>query len=153
MSRSFSLRPATVEDLTSLSRLCLRSKAHWGYDAAFMEACVPALTLTESDLTDNLLVVAEARGVPAGIAQLAGDPDDMEIDRLFIDPPYIGTGCGRILFDWCITTARARGATRLMIEADPGAAPFYEHMGAVRVGEAPSGAIPGRMLPLLEIAI
>ncbi|MEM1246990.1 MAG: GNAT family N-acetyltransferase [Acidobacteriota bacterium] len=153
MNRPFQIRAATVDDLDALSQLCLRSKAHWGYDAAFMEACVPVLTLTQDDLEGDLLVIAEKAGVLAGMAQLAGDPGDMEIDRFFVDPPFIGTGCGRVLFDWCLSTARARGATRLMIEADPDAAPFYRHMGAVRVGEAPSGAIPGRVLPLLEIAI
>ncbi|MEM7733666.1 MAG: GNAT family N-acetyltransferase [Pseudomonadota bacterium] len=153
MNRSFRIRAATVDDLDALSQLCLRSKAHWGYDAAFMEACVPVLTLTEDDLEDDLLVVAQEAGVLAGMAQLAGDPDEMEIDRFFVDPPFIGTGCGRVLFDWCLSTARARGATRLKIEADPDAAPFYRHLGAVRIGNAPSGAIPGRVLPLLEIAV
>ncbi|MEM6589930.1 MAG: GNAT family N-acetyltransferase [Pseudomonadota bacterium] len=153
MKRHVQIRAATVNDLADLTQLCLRSKAHWGYDAAFMKACVPVLTLTEADLEGDLMVVAEAAGVLAGMAQLAGDPDDMEIDRFFVEPTFMGTGCGRVLFDWCMSTARAHGASRLMIEADPGAAPFYEHMGAVRVGEAPSGAIPGRMLPLLQIAV
>ena len=36
-----------------------------------------------------------------------------------------------------------------MIEADPDAAPFYRRMGAQDVGLAPSGSIPGRMLPKL----
>ncbi|MEL7253617.1 MAG: GNAT family N-acetyltransferase [Pseudomonadota bacterium] len=153
MNRSFDLRTATPADLTPLSRLCLRSKAHWGYDADFMAACVPALTITQADLEGDLLVIAEQGGTLAGMAQLAGPPEDMEIDRFFIDPPFMGAGCGRVLFQWCLNTARAQGATRLAIEADPGAAPFYEHMGAVRIGEAPSEAIPGRSLPLLEITV
>ncbi|MEM7597486.1 MAG: GNAT family N-acetyltransferase [Pseudomonadota bacterium] len=153
MNRSFTLRPAREEELSALSALCLRSKAHWGYDEAFMAACVPVLTLGHDDLADGLLIVAEAGGPPAGIAQLAGPPGEMEIDRLFVDPPYIGTGLGRVLFEWCVATALARGESRLEIEADPDAAPFYEKMGAVKIGETPSGAIPGRMLPLLELRI
>ena len=43
---SSSLRPARIEDLEALSALCLRSKAHWGYDAAFMAAWGQELTLT-----------------------------------------------------------------------------------------------------------
>ena len=153
MNRSFTLRPAREDELPELSALCLRSKGHWGYDDAFMAACVPVLTLEPDDLADGLLIVAEAQGVAAGIAQLAGPPGEMEIDRLFVDPPFIGTGCGRVLFDWCIRKALALGETRLEIEAAPAAAPFYEKMGAVRIGETPSGAIPGRMLPLLELRI
>ncbi|HBF81114.1 MAG TPA: GNAT family N-acetyltransferase, partial [Streptomyces sp.] len=30
---------------------------------------------------------------------------------------------------------------------------FYTAMGAVRVGAVPSGSVPGRMLPLLELAL
>jgi hypothetical protein len=37
--------------------------------------------------------------------------------------------------------------------ADPNAAGFYERSGAVRVGEAPSDAVPGRRLPLYEIRL
>ena len=33
---------------------------------------------------------------------------------------------------------------------DPNAAPFYERMGARFLRNAPSDAIPGRMLPLYE---
>ena len=44
-------------------------------------------------------------------------------------------------------------ARRLTILADPFAAAFYAHTGARRVGEAPSDAIPGRLLPLYEIAL
>jgi hypothetical protein len=42
----------------------------------------------------------------------------------------------------------------MVIEADPGAAPFYERMGAHYAGLAPSQSIPGRMLPrmLVELA-
>jgi hypothetical protein len=41
------------------------------------------------------------------------------------------------------------GADRLLIEADLEAAPFYRRMGAHDYGLAPSGSIPGRMLPKL----
>ncbi|MEL7012063.1 MAG: GNAT family N-acetyltransferase [Pseudomonadota bacterium] len=153
MTTRFKLRPAEVEELPALSALCLRSKAYWGYDAAFMAACVPVLTLTEADLSAGPFVVAETQGRAAGLAQVTGTPDSMEIDLLFVDPEFIGTGCGRVLFDWCTTTAAGLGAKMLRIEADPGAAPFYEKMGAVRVGDAPSTAVAGRSLPLLEMSL
>ena len=59
-------------------------------------------------------------------------------------------GVGRALFGWCAGAARAMAADHLMIEADPGAETFYTRMGAVRCGEAPSGSIAGRVLPLLR---
>lgn len=153
MNSRFKLRSAELDELPGLSDLCLRSKAHWGYDSAFMAACVPVLTLTQADLDAGPLVVADSHGRAAGLAQVTGETNAMEIDLLFVDPDFMGTGCGRILFDWCARTATGLGAKKLRIEADPGAVPFYEKMGANRVGDVPSNAIPGRRLPLLEVSL
>jgi hypothetical protein len=49
--------------------------------------------------------------------------------------------------------ARAAGATRLEVDSDPHAEGFYRAMGMHRAGEAPSGSIPGRMLPHLVKAL
>jgi hypothetical protein len=35
----------------------------------------------------------------------------------------------------------------------PNAEGFYRKMGAERVGETPSGSIPGRMLPLMQVRV
>lgn len=147
------LRAAASHELTDLNALCLRSKAYWGYDPAFMAACVPVLTLTDADLHGDLLCVAERDGSVAGLAQLSFDPDTAEIDRLFVDPDAMGAGVGRALFAWCVDTARVREERKLRIEADPGAVPFYERMGARVVGQAPSDAVAGRMLPVLEYRV
>ena len=53
---------------------------------------------------------------------------------------------------------RARSLVRtesetLRVEADPFAAEFYEHVGARRIGEAPSASIAGRVLPLYAIDV
>ena len=40
------LRPARRDEATALSALCMRSKAFWGYDHLFMEACRQEFTLT-----------------------------------------------------------------------------------------------------------
>src|SRR5687768_14923343 len=51
-------RPDEAEHLTALT---LRSKAHWGYDADFMAACVPSLTITSERIATpgELVFVAE----------------------------------------------------------------------------------------------
>ncbi|MEO1139538.1 MAG: GNAT family N-acetyltransferase [Pseudomonadota bacterium] len=146
------LRPARLTELSKLSALCLRSKAVWGYDDAFLDACRDELTLTPKDVTANL-VVAERDGDVAGIAQVDPCGNDADLSLLFVDPPAFGHGVGRTLFDWCVTTARNLDAARLMIDADPGALGFYERMGARRVGDKPSLSIPGRMLPSLEVRL
>ena len=133
-----------------MSDLCLRSKAVWGYDAAIMAACTDELTLSPGDLAASDLMVAESDGELAGIAQLSVEGDAAELDKLYVDPQRLGQGIGRALFCWAVEQARAGGATRMTIDADPHAQAIYERMGARLTGSAPSGSIPGRMLPKLE---
>ena len=99
------IRPAQVTETQTLTALCRRSKAHWGYDADFLARSAYALTVT-----------------PAMIE------------------------AGRVL-------AADEGGAGLLIPSDPFADAFYRRMGAVRIGDAPSDAIPGRRLPLLEFAV
>ena len=147
------IRPPRMTELDALSALKIRSKAYWGYHAAFMQACKEELTLTPEHLAGTAAAVAVLDETLAGVAQVGPRGRDADLLGLFVDPPFIGTGLGKILFDWCLTAARGMSQTRLLIEADPGAAAFYEHMGAQRIGASPSGSIPGRMLPLYEVPL
>lgn len=147
------LRSVRPDELAELTELCLRSKAVWGYDAAFMAACRAELTLRARDL-DTPMQVAEADdGKVAGLAQIKVDGSEAELARLFIEPGVLRTGAGRMLFGWAVAEARRLGADRMTIDADPDAAPFYRRMGARLAGEVPSGSIPGRMLPRLVVML
>lgn len=148
-----SLRPPRLDELEALTELCLRSKALWGYDAAFLEACRRELTLTPEDLGRTAACVAEREGRRVGICQVAIEGSDADLVKLFVEPEEIGRGYGRILFDWAVRTARDAGGRCMTIDADPGAVPFYERMGAVPAGLVPSGSIPGRFLPRLVVAL
>lgn len=131
----------------------MRSKAVWGYDAAFLDACRQELALTAGQLDSTILRVAERNGRPIGLGQVAIEGEVAELVRLFVEPDEIGRGCGRILFQWAVRAAREAGARRMTIDSDPGAVPFYERMGARHTGTVPSGSIPGRLLPRLEVAL
>lgn len=145
-----SLRKPDLDELPALSQLCLRSKSYWGYDADFMKACEDELTL-HKDALDHPIVLADTPSGIAGVAQLMHEDADMDLALLYVDPAHMGRGIGQVLFDWCVTTGQSMQADRLLIEADPNAAAFYEHMGAKLIGNAPSGSIPGRRLPLLAL--
>ncbi|MEQ9242951.1 GNAT family N-acetyltransferase [Roseovarius indicus] len=147
------LSSPSAADLPEMSALCLRSKAYWGYDAVFMAACRDELTLTDHDIETSALTAAWRDGGLAGVAQVKPEESGAEIWKLFVDPPHMGTGVGRQLFDWCVAEARKLDAAELRIEADPEAVPFYQRMGARMAGSAPSGSIPGRRLPLLRYAL
>jgi GNAT superfamily N-acetyltransferase len=144
-------RPDEARELTDL---VLRSKAHWGYDADFIEACREELTLSDNDLAVRQFFVAEREGVAIGIAALGGgEPPEGALDLLYVDPSAIRQGIGGLLFAHACAAARSVGFSRLSIDADPHAEAFYLSRGAVRIGEAPSGSIPGRMLPLLAVEL
>lgn len=149
------VRQAEVAEAERLTALCRRSKAHWGYDADFMRRSADALVVKPSAIAQGLVVVADDGGCPRGVAAVEPMEEHgaFDLSLLFVDPDAIGHGIGRMLFDAASATARSHGGTRMSILADPFAAPFYEHMGATRVGDAPSDAIPGRFLPLYDYVL
>jgi GNAT superfamily N-acetyltransferase len=145
------VRNAKLEEASSLTALCVRSKAHWGYDAAFMKLSAAALNVSEDDIAaGRVLVAADDAGLVIGMACVLPESDTADLDALFIDPPAIGSGAGRALFEAAVALARRQGARRMTILADPNAAAFYERMGARYLRHAPSDAIPGRTLPFYE---
>lgn len=147
------LREPRTEDCRAASDLCLRSKAVWGYDPDFLERCRAELSLTPEILERDETQIAEADGRMLGVAQVSCDGGEAYLEKLFVDPGAMGRGVGRALFEWARSTARDRGASCLIIEADPEAAPFYRKVGAVDAGSAPSGSIPGRVLPRLVLSL
>ncbi len=147
------LRDATSADLEALSDLCRRSKAVWGYDQAFLDACADELNITYDDLLSKDVKVALQGDHIIGVASLELDGDEAELGTLFIDPEWMGCGAGRVLLDWACTTARGYGVKRLTIDSDPNAEGFYARMGARKVGWAPSHSLPGRMLPMMQMEL
>ncbi|MBP5856681.1 GNAT family N-acetyltransferase [Marivibrio halodurans] len=144
------LRSARPGEADRLSALVMRSKAYWGYDAAFLEKCLPALRVSTAMIRVFPNRVAEIDGYPAGFAMIDSKDDPAEVLLLFVEPSAMGRGIGRALFTWLETEARRAGRAALRIEADPGAVPFYERCGARRTGAwAPSEADAARYLPVL----
>ena len=151
-----SIRPARVEEALALSKLCVRSKASWGYDEAFMALARDVLEVSPEQIAAGDVWVATAPGGSvAGMVALgpSEQSNTLDLDKLFVEPQRIRTGVGRVLLAHAVIEARRRGANRLTILADPYAAGFYERNGARRIGEAPSDAIPGRSVPLFEITL
>lgn len=146
------IRQATHLDLTELSALRLRSKAHWGYDPAFLEACKQELTLTKDDLGPSL-VLHETKGCIDAVVMVKLAAGAAEMESLYIDPQAMGLGLGRIMFEWALSYARDEGAKKMCLTADPNAESFYARMGAFVTGRSPSGSIPNRFLPRMEILI
>nr|WSX48275.1 GNAT family N-acetyltransferase [Streptomyces sp. NBC_00974] len=153
------LRPARAGEAEFLSGLVMRSKAHWGYDAAFLAACAPQLRVEAGDLAGRRIVVAEdvtggnagrGSGVVLGLASLEGEPPLGRLGLLFVEPAALGRGTGRLLYRDALRRAARLGFRRLLIDADPHAAGFYRAMGAVRTDAgAPAGLVRFEVAPAL----
>lgn len=147
------IRPARAAEAETLSELALRSKAHWGYDAAFMEACRDELTVAAGDVADRRAMVADRDGEILGFTTLEGQPPAGVLGMMFVEPQAIGQGIGRLLFEHTVAVGRELGFTRLTLDADPNAEPFYRAMGAVQAGSSPSGSLAGRTLPHMVVTL
>ena len=145
-------RRAVPDDSRRLSELTFASKAHWGYDEAFMEVARPELVVTREYLEANECWVADDDGQVVGWFSLVDVPGSLLLDNFFLLPGHIGSGLGRPMWVQALTRAAERGAGRLTLESDPNAAGFYEWMGARRTGSviAPS---TGRELPVYEVLL
>lgn len=147
------IRAPDIAELPALSELCMRSKAVWGYDADFMAACRAELTFDPRDLVTSRIAVAARGDSLVGVVQVRMTGRDADLQKLFVEPAALRSGVGQVLFGWALDAARDMGALRLMIEADPDAAPFYRRLGAHDIGLAPSDSIAGRMLPKLALEL
>ncbi|WP_223837530.1 GNAT family N-acetyltransferase [Streptomyces venezuelae] len=126
------IRGARAAEAEALSALVMRSKAHWGYDPAFLAACAGELRIRAEDTEARRITVAEAPdGAVLGVASLEGGPAEAVLGLLFVAPEALGRGVGRALYREVLRRARELGIERLVIDADPHAVGFYRAMGAV----------------------
>lgn len=140
-----------IDDLTSLA---MKSKSYWGYDYTFMRTCVEELTVTKNHLNHHTIFAAESRKHLIGFYILQEiDEASIEMTFMFVDPKYIGTGLGKLLFKHAASQAKEAGYKNIIIQSDPFAGAFYEKMGCKKIGKKASGSIPGRDLPLYRFKI
>jgi len=136
-----------------LSALALRSKALWGYDAAFIEACRRPLTVKPDLISEFPFYVLDEGDRITGFYGLSGQPPRGEIEFLFVEPASVRSGRGRRLTRHLLELAQSLGFDEMDVSADPFAEGFYVAMGAVRIGDAPSDAIPYRLIPRLRFSL
>src|SRR5437870_2656391 len=89
------VRSARAEEADKLTKLCICSKAHWGYDAEFMRQSASALTVTEALIEQDRVLVAEDRhGRLMGVASVEAmqTQGKFDLSLLFVEPSAIRTG-------------------------------------------------------------
>ena len=144
------IRRARSGEAGALSVLAMRSKAHWGYDDAFLAQVRGVLTLSESDLQQDEVYVLDTNRELAGFYRLIGDPPKVS-SRISGSLP---SGSAAAPGGCCSNTPGRpqsdRGFSSFLVESDPNAQGFYLAMGATRLGDRVSPA--ERSLPLLRIS-
>lgn len=156
MPSSNEIRKASPGEAALLSALALRSKAHWGYSRDFLKSCVGELTYLPGQIgsdTFDFIVIENEVTIMGFYAIKRVSKTEYELEALFVDPKFIGTGCGRRLIQHALKNAATKGGERLVIQGDPNAAQFYLAAGGQQIGSRESGSIPGRVLPLYEIPV
>jgi GNAT superfamily N-acetyltransferase len=145
------IRLARPDEADALTGLAMRSKASWGYDAAFMDRVREDMLVSPADIEQSHCLIAEDNGRLCGYVLTFINGETALLRDLFIDPTDFGAGLGRKLFELALANAKAEGARVLMLHADPNAREFYEHLGMRCTGQVPSIAGNGRTLPVMEL--
>jgi hypothetical protein len=74
------VRPARAGEAATLTALCVRSKAHWGYDAEFMRLSRDAITMAEKDISaGRVLVAVDAANQTIGLVRVEPDGEMAEL--------------------------------------------------------------------------
>ena len=94
------------------------------------------IDLDEEMLANNEVFVAERGDRIVGFATIiAHDGNDAELEGLFVEPSEWRQGIATELVHAIVREARAWGATRLHVLANPNVLGFYEATGFSKVGE------------------
>jgi GNAT superfamily N-acetyltransferase len=145
-----SIRRALPSEAGALTELALRSKAHWGYDAAFMQMARPYMVIAPETVEHGTSFLAESEGEILGFYILAIEDGTPTLRDLWIDPAVLRTGIGSALWAHMIGQAITLSYRTVRIVSEPKAEGFYLRVGARRTGLHESEAVPGRMLPVME---
>lgn len=145
---------ARPQDCARLSAIAQAAKAHWGYPEPWLEAWRRELTFDADSLRRQEVYVAWVEGVAQGVCALAAAGKEGSLEHLWVHPEAMGLGLGRRLFEHALGRARHLGIERIELWSDPNATDFYEHLGAVHVGDH-HGDVLGtpRILPIYAIAV
>jgi GNAT superfamily N-acetyltransferase len=109
------------------------------------------LVLEPDGLTEGRTHVAEENGSVVGFATWAEtDGGSMELEDLFVDPPWMRRGIATALVNTIADVLRSRGTDTLEVTASPDALGFYRSVGFIDVGVAETsfGSAPHLQLRL-----
>ena len=130
------VRAATTDDIPALQAVFRRAALANAGDHALLASHPEFLEWPGASVAEGRTRVAEVAGHVVGFATTLARGDVAELEDIFTDPDWMRRGVGRALVADLVATARARGVTRIEVDANPHALAFYRDAGFVEVGPA-----------------
>ncbi|MDW3645537.1 MAG: GNAT family N-acetyltransferase [Bacteroidia bacterium] len=147
------IKRANRFDTTELSSLTFRSKSYWGYDSAQIKAWESELRLSEEYIENKGVYKLLGEHVVIGYySYFELNRELVKLDNLFVDPPFIGQGYGKILLDDFLQRIQKLGYKEVHLDADPHAESFYIKHGFKIIGHLES-SIKNRFLPVMAMEL
>ena len=159
MSKNASLplltfRPAGPADLALVNQLMREGKAYWGYPEEGVDRFMKVYGIPDATYFEkNFGYIAEVDQEVVGFYLFTPTETPPELAYFFLNTRFIGQGYGRPLWDHCVQQAQTKGWEKFAFVSDPHALGFYEHMGAIVVGELPMTTLPDHLAPMMEFAL
>ena len=116
------IRRAMPDEATCLNALTGRSARSWRSEPEFLDWEPDAITITPEFIASSPVFVLEEAVRIVGYSGLLGEPPEMALDKLFVDPDRDGLWQASLAAGGGYDTGA--GATVLTLASDPNAAPF-----------------------------
>jgi GNAT superfamily N-acetyltransferase len=125
------IRDAVPEEASALEALQRRSSDVWEEYRAELAAHPDAIEPPHRAIAEGRVRVAvDASERRLGFSVVNPvEAGRCELDDLFVEPDWMGTGIGRLLVDDVAVRAAAGGASHVDVIANPNALGFYERVG------------------------
>jgi GNAT superfamily N-acetyltransferase len=133
---SFDIRSAGADDLGILTDVYRRSSLSNEGDRQALVANPDALEFSDVAVAEGRTRVATTtEGHVVGFVTTIVASGAIELEDMFVDPDWMRQGAGRALVLDVVALARARGAGRVDVTANPHASDFYLAAGFVVDGQ------------------
>lgn len=147
------IREAVTNEAHELSKLAYESKSYWNYDREYLEKAREHMIITEKEIINDLIFVAENGQDIVGFYHFTKSQDESELKWFFVHPRSIGQGLGQILWNHLLKTIKYHKIDRFVIKSDPNAEAFYIKRGALRIGIQSSIVDEKIKLPILKYMV
>ena len=147
-------RPIQPTDLPVLNKMMRAAKGHWGYSEDQLDRFMDSYSIKDTGYFKEAYgYIAESPEGIAGYYVLNTAESAPKLDQFILNTELIGKGLGRQLWNHCVAESQKKGWNEIAFCSDPNSCGFFEHMGAIKVGEKPMVTVPGRTSPLMRFSV